>query len=81
MDVKGQYECERLFMIFMWMATAISFGAGLALDDVRVMFGTFTSCLAVSTGICLPEWKIFNSNPLKFRPAASSLQGDSANEN
>lgn len=78
MDVKGQYECERLFLILMWMATAISFGAGLALDDVRAMFGTFLTCLFFSLVACLPEWKRFNSNPLNFRPAPASVADDAS---
>jgi hypothetical protein len=76
MDVRGQYDCERLFMILMWIATAVSFVAGLAADDVRAMFGVFTSALFVSIVVCLPEWSMYNKSPLRFQPTRPAARAD-----
>lgn len=67
MDVKGQYKCERYFVYFMWVATVLSFVTGLALDNIRVMFGLFAAFLLIALAACLPEWPYFNSDPLAFR--------------
>jgi Microsomal signal peptidase 12 kDa subunit (SPC12) len=74
MDVKGQHECERFFLILMWLATGVSFVAGVAADNVRVMFGTFSIALVAATAICLPEWSRFNSSPLTFRPSSTAKE-------
>lgn len=73
MDVKGQYRCERYFMILMWIATAISFALGLAFDSVHLMFRTFAGSLLICAVLCLPEWPMFNRSPLQFRTSESAV--------
>lgn len=58
-------------MILMWIATFLSFGLGLAADNIRIMFGTFAGSLFACAVACLPEWRLFNRSPLKFRQSTS----------
>jgi Microsomal signal peptidase 12 kDa subunit (SPC12) len=67
MDVKGQYECERYFLIFMWICTGVSFACGLIADDVYVMFGLFAVTSGIAFAIFVPDLRWFNKTPLQFR--------------
>lgn len=79
MDLKGQYDCERYFMYMMWIATGVSFVSGLAADSIQVMFGLLGAAFVICLILCLPEWKAYNANPLKFQsahPAAEDAKAD-----
>lgn len=66
MDLKGQQLSERTFMGVMWTVTILSAVLTFILDDVTIMFFTFAGGLALSALICVPEWPMFNRNPLSF---------------
>lgn len=66
MDLKGQRKCERLFLYIMWPATALSCAAGFAADDVLAIFKVFGASLAICGVLCLPNWPMYNRNPIKF---------------
>jgi hypothetical protein len=72
MDVKGQHDCERYFLIFMWLSTGLSFGIGLVVDNFYVMFGIFGCAAAVAFLLFMPDFPWFNRSPLQFRKRASS---------
>lgn len=67
MDIKGQYDCERTFIVMMWMSALFSLGLGVYTDNVQPMVYSFAGSLALALAVCLPEWPMFNRNPLFFR--------------
>lgn len=66
MDLKGQYKCERMFLIIMWTVTFVAALLTFIVDDVSVMFVTFASGLAFSSLLCVPDWPFFNRDKLSF---------------
>lgn len=47
MDIKGQRDCERLFLWIMWTATVLACLAGFIIDKVIAIFSVFGGFLVL----------------------------------
>ena len=69
MDYVGQRRCEYLNSLINCLFGAIGFGIGWYKQSFWLTFLWCCGGLLVSTIACVPDWPIFNRNPLSWQPA------------
>ncbi|XXQ36099.1 Signal peptidase complex subunit 1 [Plasmodiophora brassicae] len=68
MDWQGQNLCDRVAMVIIYAFATVGFVIGFITQQLShsiysILAGTAIACLA-----CLPDWPIYNRNPLPFQP-------------
>eukprot|EP00924_Labyrinthula_sp_SR-Ha-C_P008346 maker-scaffold_11-snap-gene-10.8-mRNA-1 protein AED:0.42 eAED:0.42 QI:42/1/1/1/1/1/3/6/75 len=65
-DFEGQKLCERLSIALMIIFTIISCSTGFILQSFPQAVKILLFGSAVTCAVCLPEWGVYNRNPIKF---------------
>jgi signal peptidase complex subunit 1 len=69
MDFKGQKLAERLYYYIILVLGILGFLLGFIVQDFKVTLAFLGFGTAVSSLICVPDWKYFNQEKLQWLPA------------
>ncbi|KDD73852.1 hypothetical protein H632_c1786p1 [Helicosporidium sp. ATCC 50920] len=72
MDFKGQRLSEIYFSYIMIVFGAAAFLVGYSLESFQLMMAVFTTGLAFSLLVSVPDWPMYNRHPVKWLPAKKS---------
>ena len=66
MDFKGQALCEWYYQLIAILFAVIGFVVGCAYQDFSIAFQIWLAGVVVASLVCIPDWPIYNRNPLKW---------------
>mmetsp|Transcript_21180 Transcript_21180/g.68323 ORF Transcript_21180/g.68323 Transcript_21180/m.68323 type:complete len:105 (+) Transcript_21180:2671-2985(+) len=81
MDYKGQKLAEMIYCYLIVVVGAIAWVCGYVAESFKVTFVIWLGGLVVSMLLCVPDWPMFNRNPvewLKEIPAKPKAANDDA---
>ncbi|KAJ3523305.1 hypothetical protein NM688_g8751 [Phlebia brevispora] len=68
-DFEGQKQVEQTTKVVLTALTILSFIVGFVLQSLRVTFAVFGSGTVLLLLVVIPQWPMYNRNPVKWLPA------------
>lgn len=68
MDYRGQRLAALVTNTVLWLGLAASIAIGYLSGDIRAAVKAQAVATALGALACLPNWPIYNRNPIPFKP-------------
>mmetsp|Transcript_15843 Transcript_15843/g.23545 ORF Transcript_15843/g.23545 Transcript_15843/m.23545 type:complete len:94 (+) Transcript_15843:86-367(+) len=75
MDYKGQQLAENIYYILILLFGAVSWIIGYVMENFMYPVYGVGAATAISILICVPDWPIFNRNPVKWLDELPEREG------
>ena len=72
MDFKGQKISERLSQIIVFLFAIVALVLGYVAQDFGLMMKIFAGGVSIAFVFTVPDWPIYNKNPVAWKKAKSS---------
>jgi signal peptidase complex subunit 1 len=77
MDYQGQKLSENLFYYIIILFGSVGWIYGYILQDFTYVFYSWSVGVAISMVLCVPDWPIYNKNPIKWLECIPDRSDDS----
>jgi len=71
MDLVGQRNAERLYMIILLAVAVPAYLLGWFYGSMRLMLIVYAAGVAAAVVLAVPDWPFWNRHPLRWLPAGS----------
>ena len=71
MDLVGQRNAERLYMIILLAVAVPAYLLGWYYGSMRLMLAVYGAGAAAAVALAVPDWPFWNRHPLRWLPAGS----------
>jgi len=71
MDLVGQRNAERLYMIILLAVAVPAYLLGWYYGSMRLMLVVYAAGAAAAVALAVPDWPFWNRHPLRWLPAGS----------
>ncbi|KAH9942814.1 microsomal signal peptidase subunit [Amylocystis lapponica] len=75
-DFEGQKKVEEIVRNTLIGTTVVSFALGFVLQSLRVTFGTFGLSAVVLLLVAVPQWPMYNRNPVEWLPIKEAKESE-----
>ena len=71
MDLVGQHNAERLYMIILLAVAVPAYLLGWYYGSMRLMLVVYGAGAVAAVALAVPDWPFWNRHPLRWLPAGS----------